>query len=161
MNLDEASAWSMRFIRPPFALRVGRTARASASGQSRAAGPSGLVLRPARSFPCPIQDLRDVDELDREAKPLGTSFLMHDAGHVGGNDVLSAGLLMVVHLVVAHLGRDRLLEYRKGSAEPAALVGPLRRDEADAFDLAQQIERLREERLLDLGHLGDTQGAQR
>src|ERR1700687_4975821 len=159
MNLEDASAWSMRFIRPPFALR-GRTAPASASGQTRAAGPSGLGLRPARSFPCPIQDLRNVDELDREAEALGTTFLMHDAGHVGGNDVLRAGLLMVVHLVIAHLGRDRLLEYRKRSAQSAALVGPLRRDEADTFDLAQQVQRLREERLLDLGHLGGAQRAQ-
>src|ERR1700682_4412977 len=142
MNFDEASAWSMRFIRPPLALRAGRTARASASGQSRAADPSGLGLRPARSFPRPPQDLRDVGELDREAEPLRASFLMHDAGHVGRNDVLRSGLLMVVHLVVAHLGRDRLLEYRKRSAEPAALVGPLRRDGPDGFYLAAQIGRV-------------------
>src|SRR4030095_12237580 len=102
-----------------------------------------------------------MDELDREAEPLRTSFLMHDAGHVGGNDVLRAGFLMIVHLVGATVGRHRLFESQKRSAEPAALVGPLRRDEPNAFHLAQQVERLREEWLLDLGHLGGAQRAQR
>src|SRR5450631_4619187 len=109
MNFDEASAWSMRFMR---ALRSLVHLRARGG--------------PSRSCPRPVQDLRNVNELDRKAEPLRTSFLMHDARHVGGNDVLRAGFLMVVHLVVAHLGRDRFFEYRKRSAETAALVGPLR-----------------------------------
>ena len=108
----------------------------------------------ALHVPRPIQDLRDVDELDRQAQPLGAPLLMHEAGHVAGDDVLRAGLLVVGHLVVAHLRRHRFLEHRERAAESAALVGTLRRHEPDALHPGQQVERLREERLVDLGHLG-------
>ena len=84
------------------------------------------ALHAARS----VQHLRDVDELERQPEPLGAALLVHQAGHVGGDDVLGAGLAVVAHLVVAHLRRHRLLEHRERAAEPAALVGPLRHHEA-------------------------------
>ena len=65
-----------------------------------------------------------------------------------------AGAAVVVDLVVAHLRGHRLLEDRKRAAEAAAFVGTLRRDELDPFTLRQQVERLREGRLVDLRHLG-------
>ena len=86
-----------------------------------------------------VQDLRDVNELDRQAQPLGATLLVHHAGHVGGDDVLGAGAMVVVDLVVAHPGRHRLLEYRERSAEAAAFVGPFRRDELDPLHLGQQV----------------------
>ena len=46
----------------------------------------------------PVQDLGNVDEPDVEAEAFGASVLMHEARHVGGDDVLRAGPLMVVTL---------------------------------------------------------------
>ena len=95
---------------------------------------------------CSIEDLRDMDELERQSEPFRAALLMHQARHVAGHDVFRAGLLVIVHLVVSHLRGDGLLEHRECPAESAALVGPLRRDEPDAFHLGKQVERLREER---------------
>jgi hypothetical protein len=67
---------------------------------------------------------------------------------------------MICNFVVAHLGRHRLLEDRECAAETAAFIRPARRHELDPSHLAQQIDRFREERLVDLRCLGGTQLAQ-
>ena len=36
-----------------------------------------------------------MDEADVEAEAFGAAFLVHEAGHVGGNDVLGPGAVMV------------------------------------------------------------------
>ena len=69
----------------------------------------------------------------------GAALLVHQAGHVGRHDVLGPGAVMVVDLVVAHLGRDRLLEHRKSAAEATAFIRSARRHELDASHLAQEI----------------------
>ena len=98
-----------------------------------------------------VQDLGDMDELDRHADALGAALLVHQARGVGRDDVFGAGLRVVADLVVAHLGRDDLLEHRERAAEAAAFVRPRRRDELDPLDLREQIHRLRKERLVQFG----------
>src|SRR6516165_1759485 len=90
-----------------------------------------------------------MDEADVEALPLGAALLVHEAGHVSGDDVSGAGGVMISDLVVAHLGRNRFFENGKSAAEAAAFVRPARRHEFDATHLAEQIERLGEERFVD------------
>src|SRR6185369_7893275 len=99
---------------------------------------SAWSMRFTISFLRTVEDLRDVNELDRQTEPFGASALMHDARHVGGDDVLGAGTLVIGHLVVAHLRRHRLLEYGEGAAEPAALIRTIGVDEADSSHLGQQ-----------------------
>ena len=43
-----------------------------------------------------VEDLRDVDELSRQPEPLGAALLVHQAGHVRRDDVLGAGIVVVV-----------------------------------------------------------------
>ncbi len=109
----------------------------------------------------PIQDLGDVDVLDREAGPVGAALLVHQAGTVGRGDILRPALRLVLHLVVTHLGRHALLEHGKGAAEAAALVGPGKLDELDAAHLGQQVPRLGELLHPQLGHAGNAEAAQR
>jgi len=80
-----------------------------------------------------------MDELHGNADALGTATLMHQAGAVGGDDILCASVRVVADLVVTHLGRDDLFEDREGAAEAAAFVGPRRRDELDPVDPGEQI----------------------
>ena len=102
-----------------------------------------------------------MNEADVEAEAFGAAFLVHEAGHVGRNDVLGPGTVMVLDLVVAHFGRYRLLEHRKRAAEAAAFIRPARRHELDASHFAQEIERFREERFLDFRSFRGPQLAQR
>ena len=98
-----------------------------------------------------------MDEADVETQPFRAALLVHEARHVGRNDVLGPRVVMVGDLVVSHLGRDRLLENGECAAEPAAFIRPSRGHELDALHLAEQIDRLREERLVDLRCLGGAQ----
>ena len=70
----------------------------------------------------PVQNLRDVNELDGHADALCTALLMHETGGVGRDDVLGAGARVIGDLVVAHLGGHDLFEDREGAAEAAAFV---------------------------------------
>src|SRR5450830_1122746 len=101
----------------------------------------------AGSFAGSIEDLRDVNELDIKAEAFGAALLMHQARHVRRYDIFCAGTQMIVDLVVPHLRGHRLLKHRKGAAEAATFVRPLRSDELDSLDLSKQVERLREKRL--------------
>ena len=95
-----------------------------------------------------------MDEFDRHTDPLGAALLMHEAGGVGGNDVLGPGASMVADLVIAHLGGNHFLEHREGSAEPAALVRSNGSRKLDAVDLREQIQGLGEEGLVQLRGFG-------
>ena len=79
-----------------------------------------------------------MDELDVEAEAFGATLLVHEAGHVGGNEIFGAGAVMVLDLVVAHFSRNRLLEHRKRAAEAAAFIGSARGRELDASHLTQE-----------------------
>jgi hypothetical protein len=56
-----------------------------------------------------------MDELDWHADALGAALLVHQAGAVGGYDILGAGVGVIAHLVVTHLGDD-FLEHRESAA---------------------------------------------
>src|SRR5580704_13863097 len=102
-----------------------------------------------------------MDEADVEAETFGAALLVHEAGHVGGNDVLGPGAVMVLDLVVAHSSRDWLLEHGKRATEAAAFIRAAWGDELDASHLTQEIERFGEERLVNLRSFGGAQAAQR
>ena len=67
-----------------------------------------------------------------------TPFMMEQAGHVGGGDVLGAMAMEVVDAVIAHLGRDRLVGDAEAAAEAAAFIGPVDLDQLEAPDLASK-----------------------
>src|SRR3974377_565786 len=102
-----------------------------------------------------------MDEADVKAEAVGAALLVHKAGHVGRNDVFGAGPMMVLNLFVAHFRRDWLFEHRKRAAKATAFIRPARRHELDTSHLAQKIERLGKELLVDLGSLRGTQLTQR
>src|ERR1700722_5849439 len=95
-----------------------------------------------------------MDEFDRYTDALGATLLMHEAGGIGGDDVLGPGSGMVAHLVIAHLGGDHLLEHRESAAEPAAFIRSSGSRKLDALDLRKQIHGLGEEGLVKLRGFG-------
>ena len=90
-----------------------------------------------------------MDEPDVQAEPFGATFLMHQTRHVGGNDILGAGSMVILNFVVTHFRGDRLLEHRKRAAEATAFIRSTRLDKLDAAHFAQQVERFWRKRLID------------
>jgi len=90
-----------------------------------------------------------VNELNIDTHALGAPLLMHQAGRVSRHNIFSASAQVIVDLVVTHLGGHRLLEHRERAAKAATFIGPRWSYELDALDLAQQVEGLGEERLVD------------
>ena len=80
-----------------------------------------------------------MDEFEGNADALGAPLLMHEAGRIGGDDVLRAGVCVVAHLVIAHLGGDHLLKYGECPAKSAAFIRSSGGYELNAFDLRKQI----------------------
>ena len=63
-----------------------------------------------------------MDELDRHAVALGAPALMHQAGAVRRDDIISFGLRKILDFVRSHLRRHTFVEHGKGSAEAATFV---------------------------------------
>jgi hypothetical protein len=96
--------------------RLGVSTRLEARRSSSRGAP---VSGSARAY-APVEHLRDVDELQRQAARWAQPrwCMTHD---MSGETMYSAPASMVVlDLVVAHLRRHRLLEDREGAAEAAA-----------------------------------------
>ena len=101
-----------------------------------------------------------MDEFDGYPDALGAPLLMHEAGRIGGDDVLRASVGVVAHLVVAHLGGDHLLEHGESPAKSAAFIRSSGGHELNAFDLREQIQGFGKEGLMQLGGLGMTEPSQ-
>jgi hypothetical protein len=69
---------------------------------------------------------------------------MHDAGHVGRDDIVGASFTHEFDFVVSHLGRHRLLRDGERSAKAAAFVRSFEIDELNTPDVFQQLFRLGE-----------------
>ena len=69
---------------------------------------------------------------------------MHDAGHVGRDDIVGAGFTHEFDFVVSHLGSHGLLRDRERSAKAAAFVRSFKVDKLNARDALQQLFRLGE-----------------
>jgi hypothetical protein len=62
---------------------------------------------------------------------------MHQTGHIGRDDVLGAGSMVILDFIVTHFCGDRLLEHRKRAAEATAFIRSTRLDKLDAAHFAQ------------------------
>ena len=75
-----------------------------------------------------------MDKTGIEFQSFGAALLMHEAGHIAGDDILRARAEVIADLVLPHPHRYRLFRHRKRAAEAATFVGARGRDELDAFD---------------------------
>src|SRR4029077_11367745 len=69
---------------------------------------------------------------------------MHEAGHVGRDDIVGASFTHEFDFVVSHLGSHCLLRDGERSAKAAAFIWPFEVDELNTGDALQQIFRLGE-----------------
>src|SRR6266404_6884171 len=69
---------------------------------------------------------------------------MHEAGHVGRDDIVGASFTHEFDFVVSHLGSHCLLRDGERSTKAAAFVRPFEVDELNTGDALQQLFRLRE-----------------
>ena len=76
-----------------------------------------------------------MNEPDVQAETFGATFLMHQTGHVGRDDVLGAGSKVILNFIVTHFRGDRRLEHRNRAAEATAFIRSTRLDKLDAAHL--------------------------
>ena len=79
-----------------------------------------------------------MDETGIEFQAFGAALLMHEAGHIAGDDILRTRAEVIADLVLPHPHRYRLFRHRECATEAAAFVRACGRDEFDAFDAFEQ-----------------------
>ena len=95
-----------------------------------------------------IQDLGEVAKLDFGTEAAGASLKMHQARHVGRDDVLGLRCLHESQLVVAHPGRYGFFGGGECPAEAAAFVVTKKVDQLDSFNSLEKGLRLVEGRVM-------------
>src|SRR5216683_2237143 len=79
---------------------------------------------------------------------MSATLQMHQARHIGRDEIVGARLTDEFEFVVSHLGSHRFFSDRERSAKAAAFVWPFEVDELNPGDILQQIFRLRELRVV-------------
>ena len=90
------------------------------------------------------EDFGDVDGFRHRASAAEEAAEMHEAGHVGAGDELSAVAEVIGDAVAAHGEGDVFFEDGEGAAEAAAFIGTVERDELQARDSGEQGSRFGE-----------------
>src|SRR5258708_5196290 len=93
---------------------------------------------------------------------MSTALQMHQARHIGRDEIVGARPTDESDFVVAHLGSHRFLSNREGSAKAAAFVRPFELGKLDPRDVLQQIFWLGELRVVyEFAHRSHAEAADR
>jgi hypothetical protein len=88
------------------------------------------------------EDIGDVHRTDGISFVPDIAIEVHEAGKIGGNDVVGAGLKGVVDLLIRHGHRDGFEFDGKAAAEPTANIGVDHLQQLQPPDFRQQFARL-------------------
>ena len=88
------------------------------------------------------------------------ALLVHQAGHVRGNDVFGAVAELILNLVESHACGHGFVRHAERAAKPATVVGPIKGHEYQSLDLRQQRLSLVERWAHNLRRLRDSKASE-
>src|ERR1700739_2447601 len=91
-----------------------------------------IMETPRLEWPA-VKHLSDVNVLEVSSCPPRDALLVHEAGHIGRDNVLSAMAQMIVYLVQPHARRYSFVGHAEGAPKATAVIRTVHRHQHHAF----------------------------